>query len=336
MSLTSHLASPTQSPIGRFFRERFALTNRLTKDANQQLRETQPILPPEHAWPYSHIGMALDYRIRYSFAITPSQELVAWRGAQFLLNPSDQLKMQLKTPGFSSSKLVLSKGASVEPGMPSDTDELYYSFEVIEAFFETLQMILEKVQPVGRQLDAESEQVLARYCFLLGLLEEPFRSNRYRQGMLMAPAPRQSLEDLLAIPQQPWIDDLCALSGLFYNKQAHLLPHPSLLNPTFAGSLDVGGADADLIVDGCLIDIKTTKQSTLDPEWLRQLAGYLLLDYHNQYHLQAVGLYFARHGILLSWPSEHFVQTLTGEPDISVAALRQEFQELIGRKRLRS
>lgn len=304
MSLTSHLDNPSQSPIGRFFQERFAFTARLTKDANRQLRETQLAVPVNHPWPYSQIGMALDYRIRYSFAITPHRELVAWQGAQFLLH-------------------------AVAPG------ELFYSLAVIEAFFEGLQATLEQVQPVGRLLDKEAEQLLARYCFLLGLLEEPFRSGRYRESLLMIPAPRQHLDDLLAIPQQIWIDDLCGLSRLFYNTHAHLLSRPHLLNPIFAGSTDVGGADADIIIDGCLIDIKTTKQSKVDAGWIRQLAGYLLLDYHNEYHLHSLGLYLARHGVLLSWPVEHFVQTLTGDPSISVAALRQEFQEFIGKKHLK-
>ncbi|HEU5378838.1 MAG TPA: hypothetical protein VFV38_25725, partial [Ktedonobacteraceae bacterium] len=132
--------------------------------------------------------------------------------------------------------------------------------------------------------------------------------------------------------QQIWIDDLCNLSWLFYHTHAHLLSRPHLLNPTFAGSTDVGGADADMIVDGCLIDIKTTKQSKVDPRWLRQLAGYLLLDYRDEYHLHSVGLYLARHGVFLSWPVEYFIQTLTGDPEISVTALRQEFQNLIGEK----
>lgn len=332
MSLTSHLANPTQSPIGRFFRERFAFTARLTKDANRQLRETQPILPAEHPWPYSHIGMAFDYRIRYSFAITPCQDLVAWHGAQFLLNVPERLTIQLKLLGLSSDESTLPDTKLIEIKEPDAIYGPYYSLEVIEAFFETLQTTLEKVQPVGRLLDTESEQVLARYCFLLGLLEEPFRTSRYREGMLMVPAPHQSLAELLAISQQSWIDDLCALFRLFYNRQAHLLSRPSVLNPTFAGSTDVGGADADLIVDGCLIDIKTTKQSAVDSEWIRQIAGYLLLDYHDIYRLNSVGLYLARHGMLLSWPVEHFVQTLTGESNITVATLRQEFQDLIGDK----
>ena len=38
-----------------------------------------------------------------------------------------------------------------------------------------------------------------------------------------------------------------------------------------AGSHDVGGTDADLIVDTCLIDNKSTKNPRLDKWWLYQL-----------------------------------------------------------------
>jgi len=51
-----------------------------------------------------------------------------------------------------------------------------------------------------------------------------------------------------------------------------------LLNPTFGdASAMVGGADADLIIDGTLIDIKTTKEPKLKKIDYHQLIGYLLL-----------------------------------------------------------
>lgn len=40
---------------------------------------------------------------------------------------------------------------------------------------------------------------------------------------------------------------------------------PRILNPLFAGSGEIGGADADLIAAGCLIDVKTTVVITRMP-----------------------------------------------------------------------
>lgn len=87
------------------------------------------------------------------------------------------------------------------------------------------------------------------------------------------------------------------------------------LNPTFGmGSHLVGGADADVIMDGTLIELKTTKDPTFKANYWRQLIGYcILVDIHNTLcdididandeplpKIQEVGVYFARHGVLQS------------------------------------
>ena len=52
--------------------------------------------------------------------------------------------------------------------------------------------------------------------------------------------------------------------------------------PSFDGSAFVGGADADLIVDGCLYDVKTTMKPRRGlPRSVRQLLGYALLDWND-------------------------------------------------------
>jgi hypothetical protein len=51
-----------------------------------------------------------------------------------------------------------------------------------------------------------------------------------------------------------------------------------LLNPTFGfASGIVGGADADLLIDNTLIDIKTTKNFELKEGYFQQLIGYYIL-----------------------------------------------------------
>lgn len=326
MSLTSHLKSAEQSPLGHFFRQRFPHTSRLTKEINQQLRTLRPVLPPilpTQPWPYSQIGMALDYRIRYSFAPTPVHRLVAWKGAQLLLSSSDQLKLNLMMVETENVAVSLPHQRSDASGSTT-----FYPFEVIRAFFLLLEETVDRLQPAGHLLEEEEERQLGRLCYLLGLFEVPFRSGRF-DGPLVVPAPRRTVDALLDVVQASWLDDLCALSRLFLTQQSHLLLSPHVLNPVFAGSRDVGGADADLIVDGCLIDLKTTKQASIEAEWLRQIVGYLLLDYEDSYHVQSVGLYLARYGKLCTWPTDLFVQVLTGDPGATVADLRGEFYQLV-------
>jgi hypothetical protein len=69
-----------------------------------------------------------------------------------------------------------------------------------------------------------------------------------------------------------------------------------ILNPTSgAGSVLVGGADGDLILDGNLIDIKTTKSLAMKRAIFDQLIGYfILLKVGDMYELDRHSVYFAR------------------------------------------
>lgn len=99
------------------------------------------------------------------------------------------------------------------------------------------------------------------------------------------------------------------------------------LNPTFGlASGFVGGADADAILDNTFIDLKTTGKATFKVDYWRQLVGYLVLaDAHKMLHETGVydqlgvanepdirrlpsidefGVYFCRHGELITIPAE--------------------------------
>jgi len=79
-----------------------------------------------------------------------------------------------------------------------------------------------------------------------------------------------------------------------------------VLNPTFGevGKL-IGGADADLVIDGLLIDIKTVKRPLQRlNETLKQLVGYCLLSMLDgidgeKWQISELGVYFSRHGRLI-------------------------------------
>lgn len=78
-----------------------------------------------------------------------------------------------------------------------------------------------------------------------------------------------------------------------------------ILNPTFGeGSTLVGGADADLIIDNTLIDIKTTKDLKISRPIFNQLIGYYLIyliggiDNHKDVNIENLGIYFSRYNVL--------------------------------------
>lgn len=329
MSLTSHL-NTLSSPIGQFIRERFSQTTSITKVTNPQLRNSETILPVAHPWPYDKIGSAIDYRIRYSFAITPRQQFVAWAGVCKLAFKPWESEEDIAIP-WEDLPQGLRIPVSRMPGHDvfADIAQGAYRWEILETFFDRLDDMLVTIRPIGRRLTLEEERIIARYCFILALFEEVYRSDRYKDGPLFVPSVKQSIDELLAIPEDAWIDDLSQLSLRFYDTCHDLLSRAFVLNPTFSGSRDVGGADADLIIDGCLLEIKTSKQAKIESSWLRQLAGYLLLDYNDEYHIQSLGIYMARQGLLFSWPVDEFLSILTGNSDVSLPQLRQDFRQLL-------
>ncbi len=98
-----------------------------------------------------------------------------------------------------------------------------------------------------------------------------------------------------------------------------------LLNPTFgAASGMVGGADADIIVDETLIEIKTTAVPKVDRDWVYQLVGYYVLSrvcgidglhYTKTLRIRKLrkpwitrlGVYFARFGHMETWDADEIV-----------------------------
>lgn len=137
-----------------------------------------------------------------------------------------------------------------------------------------------------------------------------------------------TLTDLLALGSAPAIDDLCALSQLFSENHGELIERTALLNPTFAGSVDIGGADADLIVENCLIELKTTKKPDFDRKGLLyQLLGYVLLDYEDEFGIDEVGVYLARRGLLIRWQLEPLLERIAGGADLP--ALRTGFKKAV-------
>lgn len=323
MSLTSHLKNYAQSPIGQFFRQRFPHTATVTRATNSLLKAATTISPAGlQPYPYSTVGTALDYRIRYHFTITPWFRFVAWQGAWKLLSITDRWEIY-------KQQIQSGMAAIVPSDDKDDSITVQYPAAIITSFFDRLDAFLARVQPAGRRMEPEAEQELARYCFVLALFEEVFRTPNWESGPLVIPSTKQSVEELLAVPEQAVIDDLCQLSALFYDRFHGLLTLPHVLNPTFKGSSDVAGADADLIVDGCLIDIKASVNSKINPEWLRQIVGYVLLDYDDTYQITSVGIYMARQGMLFTWPLADLLSQLIGDPAATVESLRQEFQTTV-------
>ncbi|WP_373525999.1 hypothetical protein [Nostoc sp.] len=91
-----------------------------------------------------------------------------------------------------------------------------------------------------------------------------------------------------------------------------------LLNPDFGpGSLLVKGADADLILDDLLIDVKTTIKLTFERKAFDQLLGYYTLSVIERRfdpdieEITRLGIYFSRHAYLYEFPVDQVINPQT-------------------------
>ncbi len=109
-----------------------------------------------------------------------------------------------------------------------------------------------------------------------------------------------------------------------------------ILNPTLGhASRLVRGADADLIIDGTLIEIKVTKTFRVDRDDFNQLIGYAALAEINRLNNKAstpritkIGIYFARHAHLEVWKLRDFLN-----PD-TLPSFLGWFSEKVGSRRV--
>ncbi len=271
-------------PLREFFEYR--LPNCKPMQDAWKLGGAPQILPSEPVV-WSLVGAALDYRVRYLFAVTSPERFVAAHVAY-------------------------------------DTEsELHASYANLAT---SLIGLLARNDPRGAPMATEVEADLARYCYVLAMYESLFRGAA--DSSLYTLRIGASADEQLALAPSAAVVDLVALTGAAATTLSPLFKKTAILNPSFSGSPDVLGADADLIVDHCLIDIKTTISKSLDRQTLYQLVGYLLLDYGDEYAINALGFYLSRIPALVVWPAKDLIASMSNGVE-SVKGLRKDLKALL-------
>lgn len=190
------------------------------------------------------------------------------------------------------------------------------------------------------QIPPRDETRLLRACWALALLTEVYRSGRVFPGSQLANLDDAAdAETLLALAPTSALDELAALTAL---ARTRLLPVirrrgvPLYVGPVFAGSR-IMHADADMIAGGMLLEVKTalghkradgSRRCTLEPDTVYQSLGYVLLDFHDAYRIDAVAIYAARYGYVASWPLGELLSELAGQ-DTDLGQVREEFTALL-------
>lgn len=324
--------------VGQFLRERFPNTKTVVSECNKKLKGAstiRPEVPEGRKVPWSVIGTAIDLRIRYYF---PGAKLTQW----ILLNMASQYfqnnpLMDEGEPGrFVERELVVDGQSSKEKIMvPLDAKE-----EEIDDYFRkavvyrrnVLRLVdyfdaeVQRLNPAGRRLSYDEEDLLARHCYVLPLLNYHALPTSWSSFMWES---KYSTAELLRSVEDVWVDDIRALSWAFYDRvfTDGWLSRPAVPNPRFDN-----GSSGDLIVDGCLVEIKTTKEPKLKREWLYQLLQYALLDREDRYGIREVGVYFTRQQEFVRWPIVDLMSALAEGDVPSLQAMRDACAAIISEK----
>lgn len=152
----------------------------------------------------------------------------------------------------------------------------------------------------GKMTDEMTDELIANTIKLAKL--DPI----YRSNTLIYASPEQFAMDLDEIDKK----DILDLRNLFalIPKDLFIAKKYVLLNPDFpeASSL-VHGADCDLIIDGNIVEIKTTKELKLKKDYWAQLIGYVVLaEIANEVNVQfpkikQFSIYFSRYAFMLNF-----------------------------------
>lgn len=290
MSLTSELNR--RSPVSQFIRRQFPNIPQMVRAANKQAAGTEPMLAPAGTAPrtLADLGMATDYRIRFNYPEMDLEQTKARQAGALL-----ELFVNTETPLLDPSQDIY----EVVPG------------HILDGFFYELKNFLTLVRPDQGVLNPSDEATLCRYCYIMAMMEEGLRSGVIHAGLMWQP---RDVAEFISKPPEWILDDIAAQNALYREAMAEFLNQPATLNPTFKGSADVGGADADLIVGGCLIELKSSRRNLASKD-LYQAIGYCLLDYEDKHGINAVSVYRSRYGINHCWEIDDFLIRAMQQPE---------------------
>ncbi len=297
LSLTSQLKFG-KSPVSLFMGEHLPEPHRAVRDFQRRILGCpQPVQPGNVKYPaWSALGHAIDYRLRL---------FLGWP-------PGDPVHVGVEAVG-GREPLRGAPAPAVRTALGAVGREL---LSVLDDYL------------AGRVRLTEDQ--VCQLCFVAASFEDVYRAGEVRRpSMLADAAPSTSLREMAAAVPEYVPGDLkrqFALALPAFERLRALPPEQVICGPVFTGSADIGGADADFILGGLLLDCKSTVTPyKLGTAEIYQLAGYLLLDYDDQYGIRRVGLYLSRQGKGITWDVGEFLSKLGAREPLPV--LRRRFRD---------
>lgn len=191
-----------------------------------------------------------------------------------------------------------------------------------------------ELAPAERELSPAEWSELLRLAVILARLEQWFRRKGPVWDFVAGPLIEYDPGDIEAVGRamvnEPTLADLDVLARVAVEDNRGLAEARQLvLGPNFAQSLALGGADADIIADGLLLDLKSTKQSrVVGARELWQLVGYALADTEDEYGIESCGIAALRWRTRATRPATDFLRDLSGT-ERPLADWRADFAALL-------
>lgn len=297
MSLSSHLRDK-RSPVRHWLEDHFPNTREVATLGNASFRDLGAcaICPPPNS-DLGLVGTAVDYLLRACLRRSALERTAATVGAFKLSALRD-----ISDRSISLERGIVAQIAALDPSSP------------------------------GELHDNEWRR-LCELCLLLARFEQ-FRRNPHSpavQEKVAEPLARYNGAVLGLVPamniEEPSIDDLFNLGRAAWQDTADLQDaDPLYLNPRFDRSLDLGGADADLIYGDTLLDWKSnTRPDIVGRFELWQLLGYALADTEDEFEIQRVEIGALRWRVSVSWPLEELTSQLSAGRPETLSELRRSF-----------
>lgn len=325
MSLSSELQNAKLYPDGPGYcikYELFPNTRKFILQANKNLNKfivasLDEFIVPESEYSleeYTKIGSGIDYAFRCYLLPQSPRNWAAYEGLEML--SGDDWK---GTYYFSDEKC----------------DNIIHNSTVLKEYYNNSLCPFIENDPIGQYGDSpQKEEIFFRHCYIAAQMETIFRSGIVPR--FVCETKLNNAEEILSSVPNTCVKDMAYIFRSFLKiASSHFADQSKIVtNPKFDGSYIVGGADGDLIYDGCLIEFKTTKDDKLSGQMFHQLLGYYLLDINNSYNINSIGIYSARHATLYKFPIDEIVQFLSdGKYDTAIKAKNYFLQKFaIGSK----
>lgn len=351
MSLTTQLYG---GELGRWCEEHFTATANFGARVTAAARARTPVRPAGQVTPdhWAAIGGAFGQRLAFlTQAAPPYYSLYglvragivsrAWADQQAATWPTHASLPPVDAARALELRPTPTGWADLGPAVPTSVQTTADEPHLAE-FFARLIGYLGQHAPPGSVGSPGVEAGLARACAVVSDWEDAYRSDTLPADLLdLHRRGRPTVEELRATVPDSSVTELVALVGQLRTSGALDELRRIAGDPPPGQSLGIAApavvhhwADGDLLVGRTLLDVKTVIKVDR-PErvarWLWQLVAYAWLDTGDRWGIRSVGLYLARHGVLITWGLDTMADYLLGRTGAAAAGAREEFLTLARR-----